>query len=159
MQFSPESITLTLGTAGQPVNVLQVLDDGETIDVSTTAAVTVADNKIVSVLRTSSGPMLRPMAVGQTQVTATQGASKSTRPLLIQVVDADRAQARLQVAPNPLIVRVGESAAFDRVEVVPAPGQPPVEIAARVESADSESVGVEGGRAFAARRRGGACHA
>jgi hypothetical protein len=69
---------------------------------------------------------------------------KTTQPLLIRVVDADRALARLQATPAPLVIRVGETNAFGKVEVVPAPGQPPVEVAYRVSDEVGGVASVEG---------------
>ena len=144
LAFRPSSLTLTLGTAGQRVLVETMMDDGTSVDASQDALVTIDDPKLVEARKTPSGTLLKPLAVGQTQATASLGDMKTTQPVLIRIVEADRALARIQATPAPLLIRVGDATGFGKVEVAPAPGQPRVEVAYRVSSVDGGVAAVEG---------------
>jgi uncharacterized protein YjdB len=133
LRFRPESLRLTPGTAGELVALFKDTPDGAVEDVSGIANLTVVDGDgVVQVTPTASGPVIKPLKSGRATIRGAVDQLTTARLLVVDVAPAEQGLARLVVAPDPLILRPGESGSFRRVEVVPGPGRDPVPVGFKV---------------------------
>ncbi|MHC4402905.1 MAG: Ig-like domain-containing protein, partial [Planctomycetota bacterium] len=135
LRFIPDTLRMSPDSPGSPVRVIEVLSDGSPgRDVSTDPALDFSTPGNVAVVeRTPEGPVVRPVAPGETRVAAKIGDAAQSilfaQPeLLVQVGDVVTGVARLEVAPNPLDLWPGEADGFRHVRVTPGPGQVPIDV-------------------------------
>jgi len=149
LRFEPEVLRLPEHSLPSPVRVIEVLADGTFgRDVTADPGLELSEpTGVVTLEKTAAGPMLRPVAPGQTRIGARLGTLTSQAPLLVSVGDYAVGQARLRVAPQPLTLWAGETGTFIAVMVDPGGGQMPFEIDYTVTPADNQNiVAATGGR-------------
>ncbi len=127
LYFQPEALHIPMGSPGVPFQVVQVMADGSTIDVTNDPNLTLSDP---SQAVTRQGNVLRPIAPGQVTIAAHMGPELLAPPLLVSVgegVAVGGAGGALIVTPNPLNVWMGEMGKFGSVQIDPGNGQLPYE--------------------------------
>lgn len=145
LRFIPDVLTLQLGTPGASVRLVHTLSGGGVEDVDHRAEMVIEDPTIVELEWTASGPIFRPLKVGQTRVNATYDKVAARRPLFVQVV-AQGGKARLVVRPEPLRLNVGRTAEFSLVRIAPGGGRAPFDVNYQVAAAPEGIVDVVNGR-------------
>ena len=148
LQFIPNLFRLEMGTPGDSIRVVRVYSDGRQEDVDHLATVTVRDPQdVITIEPTTSGPVVRPKRIGQTQLDATLGGLRTESPLLIDVVAAgEQRTARLRVHPNPMRLQKGETGVIGVVEVVPARGGRPFSPNYKLSASPSPVIVADDGR-------------
>jgi len=142
LRFIPDVLTLQEGTPGASVRLVYVLAGGGQEDVDHQANLDIADDSIVEVNWTASGPVFVPKAVGQTTVTAEYDGHVAADPLLVRVVPDVPPSARLVVRPDPLRLGVGRTDTFNRVMIVSGRGRAPIDVNYRIEVVPDDIVEV-----------------
>ncbi|MCY2987395.1 MAG: hypothetical protein NTY19_05955 [Planctomycetota bacterium] len=141
LRFLPDVLTLQLGVPGAPVRLVRGTAAGSPEDVLSQAEIDIADTSVAKLKQTAEGKIFEAEKVGQTEATAKCKGLTTRRPLQIVVVDPP---ARLDVRPDPLPLRVGDTDQFRRVQIVPLGGGTPTDVDYRVTSKDPRIVRVEG---------------
>lgn len=143
LRFIPDVLRLQLGTPGASVRVVKVGADGQEEDVDNRTNMKFDGPSDVADMKwTASGPVFKPLKLGATRVTADFEGMNTQGPLIVEVVDQPD-DARLEVRPNPLSLKVGETASFQRARIVLGRGRAPIDARVKVESAD-EKIAVVG---------------
>jgi len=144
LRFVPDVIRLSTGSPGARVRVVEVLADG-TLGRDVTADPALEFNApagVAAVERTADGPVVRPIAPGETRIAARLGTTFAEPELLVQVGEISTGLARLDVSPSPLDLWSGEARRLTSVTVTPGPGQFPIDV--------SYSIGVPSGQSVVA---------
>ncbi len=147
LRFIPDVVRMAADSPGARVRVFEVLADG-TLGRDVTGDPNLEFNtpgNVATVERTDEGPVVRPVAAGHTRIAAKIGMELFAEPeLLVQVGDVPSGLARLEVAPDPLVLWPGEGRWLDRVAVTPGPGQSPIDVGYSITvPADQDVVTVE----------------
>ncbi|MFM9966149.1 MAG: Ig domain-containing protein [Planctomycetaceae bacterium] len=129
LRFIPDVRQMDLGFPGDGIRVIRVLTDGTEEDVGHLAKLTVREPQdVISIESTSSGPILRPKRIGQTQIDAALDNLRTQRPLLIEVTENSPRRHRLRASPSSLTLPIGEAGHIAQAEVMLATGGTPVPI-------------------------------
>ncbi len=131
LRFVPDVVRMGTDSPGARVRVFEVLANGTLgRDVSSDPALEFSTpGNVARVERTPEGPLIRPVAPGETRIAAKVGTSLFAEPeLLVQVGDVVTGTARLDVSPDPLDLWSGEARKFTSVTVTPGPGQFPLDV-------------------------------
>ena len=149
LKFIPDIFRLQIGTPGDSIRVIRLMADGSHEDVDHEVQLTVRDPQdVINIERTASGPVVRPLKVGQTQVDAEWRGLQTRKPLLVEVVASMPQRARLQIVPNPLALRVGQTGSFSRAVIMPPEKQSRVEVEFKATGSSDGVVQVEGDNRF-----------
>ena len=142
LRFIPNVFRLELRTPGDSIRVIRVYSDGSSEDVDHLATLTVSEPRdVIEIERTSSGPVIRPRKLGQTQVNAEVEGLRTETPLLVDVTDLPP-RAFVEASPNPLRLQPGDTAMLDRVRVRPGDGRRPLEFPYQVTATPSPVIDV-----------------
>jgi len=144
LRFVPDVVRLGTDSPGARVRVVEVLADG-TLGRDVTADPALEFNAppgVATVERTADGPIVRPIAPGETRIAARLGTRFAEPELLVQVGEISTGLARLDISPNPLDLWSGEARRLTSVTVTPGPGQFPIDV--------SYSIGVPSGQSVIA---------
>jgi len=131
LRFIPDMVRMGTDSPGAHVRVVEVLADGTVgRDVTGDPALEFSTpGNVARVDRTAEGPVIRPVAPGETRIAAKLGTTLFAEPeLLVQVGDVPSGLARLDVSPDPLDLWSGEARTFTSVTVTPGPGQFPIDV-------------------------------
>ncbi|GDY07062.1 hypothetical protein LBMAG52_05480 [Planctomycetia bacterium] len=133
LRFIPDIRQMDLGYPGESIRVVRVLTDGTEEDVAHLAKLTVREPQdVVAIESTSSGPILRPKRIGQTQIDAALDNLRTQSPLLVEVTENSPRRHKLRASPSSLALQVGQAGRIARAEVLPASGGTPVSIPFKV---------------------------
>ena len=128
LRIHPDTYQLELGTPGDLIRVVRINADGTNEEVTHLAEITANPAGIVEIRSTPSGQVLRPKAIGQTQIHAKLDNLQTQTPMLVEVVDQLPGRPRVVINPRPMRLNVGERDTLSRVAVIPAPGGNPIEL-------------------------------
>jgi hypothetical protein len=141
IRFVPDIMRAEIGTPGSNFRLLQFYANGEEEDVAHLAEYKFeGPDNVVTIDQSPSGPIVKPLQIGQTSVHATVGELQTRKPLMIEVAESLRSQARVVMRPNPLVLQPGETARFSSVLVIPRNGGQPIELPYRLEATEPNSV-------------------
>jgi len=124
LQFVPDVVRLPLGSPGVPVRVYERLADGSLgRDVSKNPNLEITSPEpYASVEGGAEGLIFAPKQPGAKRLSANLGPMEAD-PMLLTVGDVQLGDARLVVAPDPLILWTGEEGFFPEVQLQPGDGQ------------------------------------
>jgi hypothetical protein len=134
--FLPETLRIAPNAAPTTVRVLAVTRDGQTVrEVTDDPALEVGPStaRAASVEKTASGPMIRPLERGEARIGAKLGNLIADPPLYVDVGEGLKRDARLEVAPDPLVLWPDEVGGFGPVRVNPGGGLASVEVEYKID--------------------------
>ena len=130
LYFEPPILNMAPTAVPMPIRVYQRLGNGQSgREVTDDPGLVLSEpsGTVATVTRQpGSPPMVRPVGVGVTRMTATLGGLTTVEPMMINVGGVDGTASmggQLIATPNPLTMWVGQAITLDRVAIDPGSGQ------------------------------------
>lgn len=141
LRFVTNMSQMELSDPGCPVHVVRVLADGTEENADQLVKLTIREPKdLVEIESTPQGLMIRPKKPGQTEIDATLGDLRTTKPFLVEVSPDTPRKPKMRVGPESLRIIVGQTSEFSKAEIVPPSGSAPVAIPFQVTTADKSTI-------------------